>query len=84
MLGVISVYLKQTASIKRKTVELFHHTCYALYIYLVQSIIILMAFMFFYIPYNGFGISTMFVILWRLINGKTGYKTHFKNLINTP
>ena len=82
MLGVISVYLKQTDTIKRKTVEFFHHTCYALY--LVQCIIILMAFMFFYIPYNGFGISTMCVILWRLINGKSGYKTHFKNPVNTP
>ena len=81
MLDVISVYLKQTASIKRKTVEFFHHTCDALY--LVQCIIVLMAFMFFYIPYNGFGISTMCVILWRLINGKTGYKTHFKNPTNT-
>ena len=31
------------------------------------------------IPYTGFGLSTMCVILWRLIRGKTGYKTHFHN-----
>ena len=27
----------------------------------------------------GYGLSTMCVILWRLIRGKTGYKTHFNN-----
>ena len=36
------------------------------------------------VPYIGFGLSTMCVIFWRLINGKTGYKSHFKNPLNTP
>ena len=30
-----------------------------------------------FIPYIGFGLSTMCVILWRLFRGKTGYKTHY-------
>ena len=36
------------------------------------------------IPYIGFGLSTMCVILWRLIRGKTGYKTHFHNDLDAP
>ena len=75
MVRGISVYL-QTASINTRTVESFHHTI--LYFY-VLDMIPLMAIMFFYIPYIGFGLSTMCVILWRLINGKTGYRTHFRN-----
>ena len=77
MFGGISVYFEQTASMKKTGVEFFHHIYDALY--LVQGIIILMVIMFLSIPYIGYGTSTMCVILWRLINGKTGYKTHFKN-----
>ena len=39
---------------------------------------------FLFIPYIGFGLSTMCVILWRLIRGKTGYKTHFHNDLYAP
>ena len=35
-----------------------------------------------FIPYIGFGLSTMCAISWRLMNGKTGYKTHYKNPMN--
>ena len=34
---------------------------------------------FIFIPYIGYGLSTMCVILWRLFTGKTGYKTHYHN-----
>ena len=81
MLDIILVFFEQTTSINSKIVDFFHHTYVALN--LVQCIIVLMAIMFLSIPYIGFGISTMCVILWRLINGKTGYKTHFKNPLNT-
>ena len=39
---------------------------------------------FIFIPYIGYGLSTMGVILWRLYKGKTGYKTHYHNEINAP
>ena len=29
-------------------------------------------------------IVTMFVILWRLCNGKTGFQTRFRNELTTP
>ena len=56
------------------------------FLYLIGIIIGQIGAMVIYLPYIGFGLSTMRVILWRLINGKTGYKTHFKNElnINTP
>lgn len=34
------------------------------------------------IPYIGYGFSMMFVILFRLYKGKTGFKTHFPNTSN--
>ena len=82
MLDIISVCSEQTALINSKIVELFHPTAYVLY--LVQCVIVLTAMMFLSIPYTGFGISTICVIIWRLINGKTGYKTHFKYPQNIP
>ena len=30
-------------------------------------------------PYVGYGVLTLYKILWRLVTGKTGYKTHFRN-----
>ena len=38
---------------------------------------------FIFIPYIGFGLSTLCVILWRLSTGKTGYKTHYHNHMTT-
>ena len=32
-----------------------------------------------FIPYIGFGLSTMYVILGRLFRGKSGFKTHYHN-----
>ena len=53
-------------------------------LYLLNLTVGLTGSVFFFVSYIGFGFSTMCVILWRLINGKTGYKTHFKNPLNTP
>ena len=39
---------------------------------------------FIFIPYIGFGLCTMFVLLWRLLKGKTGYRTHFPGHLNAP
>ena len=35
------------------------------------------------IPYIGYGLFTMCVIMWRLVRGKTGFKTHFHNDLRT-
>lgn len=35
-------------------------------------------------PYMIYGLVTMFVILWRLCNGKTGFQTRFRNELTTP
>ena len=52
--------------------------------YLINMITALIGSMVIFLPYIGFGFSTMCVILWRLINGKTGYETHFTYSLNTP
>ena len=39
--------------------------------------ITMVGFLFFFIPYIGYGLCTMSVLLWRLFKGKTGYRTHF-------
>ena len=46
-------------------------------IYLIRKIIATIGCLFIFIPYVGYGLCTMFVILWRLFKGKTGYRTHF-------
>ena len=33
----------------------------------------------FFVPYIGYGLKTMFVTLWRLFRGKSGFRTHFPN-----
>ena len=37
-----------------------------------------------FFPYIAYGFVTMFVILWRLFKGKTGYRTHFHNQLTDP
>ena len=46
-------------------------------IYFIQEIIATIGCLFIFIPYVGYGLCIMFVILWRLFRGKTGYRTHF-------
>ena len=43
----------------------------------IEDIMTTIGSLFFFIPYIGYGICTMFVILWRLFKWKTGYRTHF-------
>ena len=52
--------------------------------YLINMIVALTGTIVIFLPYIGFGFSTMCVILWRQIDGKTGYKTHSKYSLNTP
>ena len=37
-----------------------------------------------FIPYIGYGLLAMYVVLWRLWKGRTGYKTHFHNQLRAP
>ena len=37
-----------------------------------------------FFPYIVYGFVTMFVMLWLLFNGKTGYQTHFRNQLTVP
>ena len=40
--------------------------------------------LFIFIPYVGYGLCTMYVLLWRLFRGKTGYRTHFHVQLKVP
>ena len=51
---------------------------YAL-LFRIDEYIIGIAILIIYIPYIGYGLSTMYIVIWRLVRGKTGYKTHFHN-----
>ena len=48
-------------------------------IYLIKRIFIVVGSAFIFIPYIGYGVCTMYVILWRRITGQTGYKTRYHN-----
>ena len=48
------------------------------------SILMTLALSIIYIPYIGYGLFTMCVILWRLLRGKTGYRTHFPVQLTRP
>ena len=76
------VYTTHTNSSDDIIEIIFHHTFRVLY--LANLTIGIMTIMLFFIPYIGFGLSTMYVTFWRLIKGKTGYRTHFRNPLNTP
>ena len=40
--------------------------------------------LFIFIPYVCDGLSTMYLMMWRLCKGRTGFKTHFHNEIHAP
>ena len=44
---------------------------------LLEETMAIIGCLFIFVPYIGYGLCTMFVILWRLFKGKTGYRTHF-------
>ena len=50
---------------------------YTTIVFSITECILLVGFLFFVIPYIGYGLCTMYVLLWRLFKGKTGYRTHF-------
>ena len=55
-----------------------HLDSYALgVVYLVELFIGGSGILIIFIPYTGFGLCTMYVLLSRLCKGKTGYRTHF-------
>ena len=51
---------------------------------LIAEFIAVIGFLFFSIPYIGYGLCTMFTILWRLFKGKTGYRTHYHVHLTDP
>ena len=53
-------------------------------LYVFASILMILAFSITFIPYIGYGLFTMCVILWRLFRGKTGYRTHFHVQLTRP
>ena len=53
-------------------------------LYLMEASIVLIGSLFIFVPYTGYGLCTMFVILWRLLKGKTGYRTHFPVQLIAP
>ena len=53
-------------------------------VYWIEVSFSLLGSLFFIFPYIGYGLCTMFVLLWRLFKGKTGYKTHFHVQLTTP
>ena len=54
------------------------------FLYLMKVFLTIMGVLIFSIPYIGYGLCTMFVLLWRLFRGKTGYRTHFHVEISRP
>ena len=50
----------------------------------INEIIIEVAIMIIYIPYVGYGLSTMYIIIWRRVTGKTGYKIRYHNQLSHP
>ena len=56
----------------------------AMVVYSIEEFMTTLGFLFFFIPYIGYGLCTMCVILWRLFKGKTGYRTHFHFQLTEP
>ena len=50
----------------------------------VIELLLLLGMLFGSIFYIGYGLCTMYVLLWRLCKGKTGYRTHFHVEITRP
>ena len=57
---------------------------YSRIVYSIAELEVLVGSFFFFIPYVGYGVSTMCVLLWRLSKGKTGYRTHFHVDLTEP
>ena len=48
-------------------------------IFYAYSVFVIIGISCIFIPYIGYGLSTMHMVLWRLWKGRTGYRTHFHN-----
>ena len=53
-------------------------------LFIFASVLMNLGFLILFIPYIGYGLCTMCVILWRLFRGKTGYRTHFHVHLTRP
>ena len=53
-------------------------------VYFIAEFIAIIGSLFLFIPYTGYGLWTMFALLWRLFKGKTGYRTHFHGHLTEP
>ena len=63
----------------------YHLDSYALgVVYLVELFIGGSGIFIIFIPYTGFGLCTMYVLLSRLCKRKTGYRTHFHIVLSRP
>ena len=54
------------------------------FLYVLEGSLTIIGSLFIFIPYIGYGLCTMYVLLWRLFKGKTGYRTHFHVQLITP
>ena len=50
----------------------------------MEAFLTILGSLFIFIPYVGYGLCTMYVLLWRLFRGKTGYRTHFHVQLTDP
>ena len=53
-------------------------------LYSMEALIGFIGCLFIFIPYIGYGLYTMCILLWRLLKGKTGYRTHFHVQLISP
>ena len=64
------------------SLNIIHEFCFALFF--SQFILGVLGAAFIFIPYLGYGFSTMLISLWRQCYGKSTYKTHYHDPLNSP
>ena len=57
---------------------------FALFADSVVELLAILGMLFSSLFYIGYGLCTMYVLLWRLCKGKTGYRTHFHVELTRP
>ena len=53
-------------------------------LYSMQTLVGVIGYLFSFVPYIGYGLCTMYVVLWMLVKGKTAHRTHFPVQSTTP
>ena len=88
--GLVTYYIDAISKTSHVLLLMYNHSnsrfdsyAFAL-VYWIEVSFTILAFIIFIFPYIGYGLCTMFVLLWRLFKGKTGYKTHFHVQLTTP